>query len=262
VTNPLPPAVVEAPEAAFQSLPEAENQLAEARDALQRQALEIETKTALMEKQLAEMEQALKDRENAELRASLDALKQQNDDLRVQADSARRQSNVITQRIATTPRESVTPQVSAPRDYSMFYDRLAPYGRWMDVNGYGYCWRPTLTESQGWRPYVDGCWVWSTLGWTWQSNEPFGWATYHYGRWVNLSRHGWVWVPGSDWAPAWVAGVRAAITSAGHHCRRNAGATAACIAIAIRSTISDRAATPSSPRIISCVRATRRFALP
>ncbi len=182
---------------------EADNQLADARDALQRQALEIETKTALMDKQLAEMQQSLKDHENAELRASLDALKQQNDDLRVQAEATRRQSNAITQRIAT-PQSHVTPQPLGQADYSLFYERLAPFGRWFEVNGYGYCWRPTITVA-GWRPYVDGCWVWSSLGWAWQSNEPFGWATYHYGRWVNLASYGWVWAPGSEWAPAWVS---------------------------------------------------------
>ncbi|MCX6836213.1 MAG: hypothetical protein NTX35_00175 [Verrucomicrobia bacterium] len=202
--KPVPPAVSVTPEAATYNAA-TESQLAEARDALQRQALEIETKTALMDKQLAEMEQALKDRENAELRDSLEALRQQNEALRAQADTARQQSNAVTQRIAnTTPRVNVTPQVSAPRDHSLFYEQLAPYGRWMDVSGYGYCWRPTLTMAR-WKPYVDGCWVWSSMGWTWQSNEPFGWATYHYGRWVNLSRHGWVWVPGSEWAPAWVS---------------------------------------------------------
>lgn len=202
--KPAPPAVSVTPEAAPYNAA-TESQLAEARDALQRQALDIETKTALMDKQLAEMEQALKDRENAELRDSLEALRQQNEALRAQADTARQQSNAVTQRIAnTTPRVNVTPQVSAPRDHSLFYEQLAPYGRWMDVSGYGYCWRPTLTMAR-WKPYVDGCWVWSSMGWTWQSNEPFGWATYHYGRWVNLSRHGWVWVPGSEWAPAWVS---------------------------------------------------------
>lgn len=182
-----------------------QEELAAAQDALQRQALEVETRSALMEKQLAEVEQALKERENAELRDSLTALQQQNAALRTQADAARRQSNVITQRLAsTTPHVNVLPPVAAPRDHSLFYERLSPYGRWFDVSGYGYCWRPTITTAR-WRPYVDGCWVWSSLGWTWQSNEPFGWATYHYGRWVNLSRYGWVWVPGDEWAPAWVS---------------------------------------------------------
>jgi hypothetical protein len=179
-------------------------ELAAARDALQRQALEIETRSALMEKQLAEMEKAVKEQENASLRGSLDTLKKQNDELRAQADSARRQSSVHAPKVTPLPRLNPAPVVSTARDYSLFYDRLAPYGCWLDVSGYGYCWRPTITTPR-WRPYVDGCWGWSSLGWTWQSNEPFGWATYHYGRWVNLSRHGWVWVPGHEWAPAWVS---------------------------------------------------------
>jgi hypothetical protein len=47
--------------------------------------------------------------------------------------------------------------------------------------------------------------VWSDQGWTWLSDEPYGWATYHYGRWYQDSEIGWAWVPGNDWAPAWVS---------------------------------------------------------
>ena len=196
--KPAPPATA-TPAAA-----ETENQLAEAHDALQRQALEIETKTALMDKQLAEMRQSLKDRENAELQSKLEALNKQNEELRAQADAARRESDAIAERIAVTPTPNAPPLSEAQPDYSMFYEGLAPYGSWLEVNGYGYCWQPTIGIA-GWRPYLDGCWVWSSFGWAWQTNEPFGWATYHYGRWVNLSGYGWVWVPGSEWAPAWVA---------------------------------------------------------
>lgn|GEM_PF-2560539 len=28
---------------------------------------------------------------------------------------------------------------------------------------------------------------------------------YHYGRWAEVDRIGWVWVPGSDWGPGWVS---------------------------------------------------------
>src|SRR5207244_3487870 len=42
-------------------------------------------------------------------------------------------------------------------------------------------------------------------GWTWVSEEPVGWATDHYGRWTRLRNIGWVWVPGDEWAPAWVS---------------------------------------------------------
>ena len=85
-----------------------------------------------------------------------------------------------------------------------FYDPLDSHGDWIEVGDYGYCWQP---ESVGadWRPYTVGEWVYTDVGWTWDSDEPFGWATYHYGNWVRLSRHGWVWVPGVDWAPAWVS---------------------------------------------------------
>jgi hypothetical protein len=56
-----------------------------------------------------------------------------------------------------------------------------------------------------WAPYTDGHWVYTDDGWTWVSDESFGWATYHYGRWVNLDGTGWCWVPGYTWAPAWVS---------------------------------------------------------
>ena len=49
-------------------------------------------------------------------------------------------------------------------------------------------------------------WVYTDrYGWMWASNEPFGWATYHYGRWGFSKRIGWFWVPVSRWAPAWVS---------------------------------------------------------
>src|SRR5450631_3764819 len=90
--------------------------------------------------------------------------------------------------------------------YGMFYQKLEPYGAWRETSDYGYVWQPREAEAAGgWRPYTDGRWVYSDAGWTWMSEEPFGWATYHYGRWVRLSRVGWVWVPGDEWAPAWVS---------------------------------------------------------
>jgi hypothetical protein len=47
--------------------------------------------------------------------------------------------------------------------------------------------------------------VWTDYGWTWISDEPYGWATYHYGRWYLDPEYGWEWVPGNEWAPAWVS---------------------------------------------------------
>jgi probable HAF family extracellular repeat protein len=88
-------------------------------------------------------------------------------------------------------------------DYDVFYSRLSPEGSWIEAGNYGYCFRPRVARD--WRPYEDGHWVWTDRGWYWESNESFGWATYHYGRWVRIGGTGWCWVPGHQWAPAWVS---------------------------------------------------------
>src|SRR5947209_969685 len=90
--------------------------------------------------------------------------------------------------------------------YSTFYTKLEPHGAWLETADYGYVWQPRQAESsRSWRPYTNGRWVYTDAGWTWISEEPFGWATYHYGRWTRLRGIGWVWVPGQQWAPAWVS---------------------------------------------------------
>src|SRR3984893_7586483 len=91
-------------------------------------------------------------------------------------------------------------------NYDVFYDRLAPEGHWFNDDDYGYVWQPNVAASvSSWRPYSDGHWVWTDRGWFWDSNEDFGWATYHYGRWIMVAGTGWVWVPGDQWAPGWVS---------------------------------------------------------
>jgi uncharacterized protein DUF6600 len=89
-------------------------------------------------------------------------------------------------------------------DFQTFYNSLSGEGTWMQTPQFGYVWQPNVSDPQ-WAPYTDGHWVYSDAGWTWVSNEPWGWATYHYGRWVNLDGTGWCWVPGYTWAPAWVS---------------------------------------------------------
>ncbi|HKO21369.1 MAG TPA: DUF6600 domain-containing protein [Candidatus Eisenbacteria bacterium] len=83
-----------------------------------------------------------------------------------------------------------------------FYDELAPYGTWSQMAPYGHVWRPSSIDSD-WRPYTTGQWAYTDYGWTWASNDPWGWATDHYGRWSY--DNGWYWVPGDTWAPAWVS---------------------------------------------------------
>src|SRR5579864_2502816 len=84
-----------------------------------------------------------------------------------------------------------------------FHDQLAPYGQWVERDGYGVVWVPQV--QAGWRPYTSGHWLYTDQGWAWVADEPWGWAAFHYGRWYYDSDIGWAWVPGTVWAPAWVA---------------------------------------------------------
>src|SRR5690348_355975 len=75
------------------------------------------------------------------------------------------------------------------------YDDLDRYGDWQDTPDYGAVWYPTQVAA-GWAPYRDGHWAWiEPWGWTWVDDEPWGFAPFHYGRWVNV-RNRWGWVPG------------------------------------------------------------------
>lgn len=86
----------------------------------------------------------------------------------------------------------------------IFYDELQPYGYWLFDSSYGYLWMPD--EMDGFRPYYsNGHWVMTEHGNTWVSYYKWGWATFHYGRWIYDNYYGWLWQPGSDWGPAWVS---------------------------------------------------------
>jgi hypothetical protein len=86
------------------------------------------------------------------------------------------------------------PRAGAAISVSVFYDSLEPYGEWLEVADYGYVWHPADIDEQ-WQPYTVGHWVFTDAGWTWVSDEPYGWAVYHYGRWARVQPVGWVWVP-------------------------------------------------------------------
>ena len=90
--------------------------------------------------------------------------------------------------------------------HSYFYSSLAPYGSWIHVADYGWCWQPTIASTySGWRPYTHGGrWLYSDAGWYWQSDYSWGWAPFHYGRWFSAPSRGWVWVPDYTWGPSWV----------------------------------------------------------
>lgn len=91
-----------------------------------------------------------------------------------------------------------------PVSIDFFHENLETYGDWREVGDYGYCWQPRDVDAN-WGPYRDGHWLYTDAGWTWDSDEPYSWAVYHYGRWARLDRVGWVWVPGTEWGPAWVS---------------------------------------------------------
>jgi hypothetical protein len=88
--------------------------------------------------------------------------------------------------------------------FDFFYESLAPYGEWVEIGDYGYCWRPAGVDRE-WAPYADGYWAFTDAGWTWVSYEDFGGIVYHYGRWVCVEEEGWCWVPDYEWGPAWVS---------------------------------------------------------
>jgi FecR protein len=95
-------------------------------------------------------------------------------------------------------------------------------GQWQQAPEYGYVWVPTAVVV-GWVPYRYGQWLWVTpWGWTWVDDARWGYAPFHYGRWVVWNNR-WSWVPtpkhGSPgravYAPALVAWVGGPVVGAG-----------------------------------------------
>jgi hypothetical protein len=94
-----------------------------------------------------------------------------------------------------------------PQAYTQFQTALAPYGSWYDDPTYGNVWSPyASTVGSDFVPYAScGHWLMSEYGWTWDSDLSWGWAPFHYGRWIPITGRGWSWVPGTMWGPAWVS---------------------------------------------------------
>lgn len=96
----------------------------------------------------------------------------------------------------------VSPEMTGAED-------LDRHGRWDQHPDYGALWLP-LDVAADWAPYRYGRWTWvAPWGWTWIDDAPWGFAPFHYGRWVNW-RGRWGWVPGAYvarpvYAPALVA---------------------------------------------------------
>jgi FecR protein len=77
-------------------------------------------------------------------------------------------------------------------------------GIWRANPEYGEMWMPTGVPDD-WAPYRAGHWDWiEPWGWTWVDDMPWGYAPFHYGRWVFVTG-GWGWVPGPLGGPAFFA---------------------------------------------------------
>lgn len=98
----------------------------------------------------------------------------------------------------------VSPEMTGAED-------LDRYGSWEQTPEYGVLWAPTAVAVD-WAPYRAGHWAWvRPWGWTWIDDAPWGFAPFHYGRWVQY-RNRWCWAPGERvvrpvYAPALVAWV-------------------------------------------------------
>jgi hypothetical protein len=80
------------------------------------------------------------------------------------------------------------------RDVVGFED-LDDYGDWRDDSNYGHVGFPNQVAG-GWAPYHQGHWDWiSPWGWTWVDDSSWGYAPFHYGRWVSVGGR-WGWIAG------------------------------------------------------------------
>jgi hypothetical protein len=88
------------------------------------------------------------------------------------------------------------------------YEDLDDNGDWRDDSQYGHIWFPNRVNP-GWAPYREGHWDWiAPWGYTWVDDSSWGYAPFHYGRWVNVDgRWGWLAGPPAEppvYAPALV----------------------------------------------------------
>jgi hypothetical protein len=90
---------------------------------------------------------------------------------------------------------AIPPQVQ----YMTGSEDLQTYGSFARNAQYGQVWYPR-DVGRNWAPYRDGHWAYvQPWGWTWVDNARWGFAPFHYGRWVQVDdRWGWVAGGGGD----------------------------------------------------------------
>jgi hypothetical protein len=93
------------------------------------------------------------------------------------------------------PAPAPPPQVAEQVRYMTGGSSLAQYGSWSDSPSYGQVWYPA-NVGPDWAPYREGHWAFvQPWGWNWVDDEPWGFAPFHYGRWINDGGR-WGWVAG------------------------------------------------------------------
>ncbi|OJY76312.1 MAG: hypothetical protein BGP12_02180 [Rhodospirillales bacterium 70-18] len=76
---------------------------------------------------------------------------------------------------------------------------LDSVGVWASSPRYGHIWYPPVQAS--WVPYRNGHWGYvAPWGWTWIDDAEWGFAPFHYGRWVQDGPR-WGWIPAEPGAP-------------------------------------------------------------
>src|SRR4029077_13989363 len=101
------------------------------------------------------------------------------------------------------------PEASSDADpYALtdFHAALDSYGSWVDDPTYGTVWVPSeAAVGADFVPYqTAGHWNYDD-DYVWASDYEWGWAPFHYGRWVYGAGVGWEWIPGRTYAGAWVS---------------------------------------------------------
>ena len=106
------------------------------------------------------------------------------------------QQDAFLQSMLRVPaRRHFAPAVPAQVQYMTGSSDLETYGSFTQTAQYGQVWYPT-TVARSWAPYRDGHWSYvQPWGWTWVDNARWGFAPFHYGRWVQVNER-WGWVPG------------------------------------------------------------------
>ncbi len=189
------------PYTSAQPAPQAPSEVAQLQAELERLKQEKASREATAAAQQAK---AAEQAQIAALQAEIAALRNQ-----VNAPAPRPQ-------IQVAPAPSVQPQPAyQPRgiqgqpqnvgDVSYFYEPLARLGQWLRSPQFGNLFAPSQGRDPNWHPYSNGRWVQTDVGPTWNSAEPHGWATTHYGRWARDPQNGWLWFPDTEWSPGWVS---------------------------------------------------------